>query len=325
VIAAPFRGGFFHSADRGDHWAPATGIQALPSHNVAVAPGRLYTLSLGLVEQRSDDEGLTWTPLPPLTDRSYRRFGEVFVIDPGTPSTIYAGFDETLARSTDGGDRWEAFPTPGCLRPRVLTLDPANPENLYVAGDIPQSCPFGPEACGVYRKLGSADWECIKGELPGIGLPIAAVDPFTPANLYTFFPDVILRSTDHGSHWSFLARIDFLASIALDPTRPGVVYAGYLGGTARSFDGGETWDLSSAGIPRSQFVSQLVVDPTAGATLYAATQEEVYRSDDEGRTWRRAAPGLGETVVHQVALDPIDPSIVFAATSGGGVLRLEQE
>jgi photosystem II stability/assembly factor-like uncharacterized protein len=327
VITAPFGGGFFRSADRGDHWTPARGIRALSSMHLAVAPGHLYTLSVtpGAVEQRSDDQGRTWSPLTPLTDRPFRRFGDIFVLDPKTPSTIYAGFNETLARSTDAGDHWDAFSTPPCLLPRFLTLDPVNPENLYVAGDIPLSCPVGPTACGVYRKLGSGDWECIKGELPGIGLSIAAVDPFTPSNLYAFFPGALLRSTDRGSHWSYIALINFLTSIALDPTRPGVVYAGFLRGTGRSYDGGITWDMASTGIPSNSYVEQLVVDPTDGATLYALTVEEVYRSDDEGRTWKRAAPGLGETIVRQIALDPTDPSILYAATAGGGVLRLEQE
>lgn len=326
VMANPFGGGLFRSTDGGDSWSPVSGMRARSALGLAVAPGpRLYAsvVSGQTPWLRSDDAGAGWTPLPAPEDPALRLVGPLFTLDPRAPSTIYASALRTLVRSSDGGDHWQAISTPPCLFPDSLTVDPVETENLYVAGQprVSSSCPIGTERCGVYRKLGKADWECIDGELPGVGVPVAAVDPFAPSHLYAWFPWVIYHSADRGAHWSLLAGIDFLSAIALDPTRPGVVYAGFLEGTGRSYDGGATWDLTSRGIS-NEFVHHLVVDPSDGRTLYAASQVQVYRSRDEGRTWRRAGLGLAETVIRSIALDPAE-RILYAATNGGGVLRLD--
>jgi len=327
VMAKPFGGVLHRSADGGESWRPVSGMRARSALDLAVAPGpRFYARVLFSQTPwlRSDDAGAGWTPLPAPEDPALRLLGSLFALDPRAPSTIYASTVRSLVRSSDGGDHWEAISTPSCLLPDSLTIDPVETGNLYVAGlpRVSSSCPSGTEACGVYRKLGWADWECIDAELPGVGVPVAAVDPFAPSHLYAWFPWVIYHSADRGAHWSLLAGIDFLSAMALDPTRRGVVYAGFLGGTGRSYDGGATWDLTSSGIP-GEFVKQLVVDPSDGRTLYAATLLQVYRSSDEGRTWQRAGEGLAETVINSITLDPTDLRMLYAATYGGGVLQLD--
>ena len=329
LLAQPFAGSLWRSGDRGASWSAVHGVRALSINHVAVAGGRVFVRggvpSSGAMF-RSEDGALSWQPLSPLDDRPYRSFGALFEVDPVHPATIYAGFTEVLARSDDAGDHFSPIESPPCIYPLELAIDPSDSGNLYLSGE-PRGAPgcptSGADRCATYRKLGAAAWECIDANLPLLGLPVAAVDPFDGAILYSFFPWVLLRSDDHGTHWKIVSGIDYLSAIAPDPTRPGVIYEGYLGGTGRSDDFGETWDLSHSGLP-GEYVVSLVPDPTRAGRVYATTLDNVWRSDDSGRHWRSVAPGLGETVVVELALDPDDPLRLYVATRGGGLLRLKQ-
>ncbi|HTD52810.1 MAG TPA: hypothetical protein VK780_07280, partial [Thermoanaerobaculia bacterium] len=55
-----------------------------------------------------------------------------------------------------------------------------------------------------------------------------------------------------------------------DPSQPSTLYAGTPRGILKSFDGGATWQSSSAGIP-SVRVQTIAIDPTTTSTLYAGT------------------------------------------------------
>lgn len=330
VLAQPLDGTFWRSANRGATWAAVHGIRALSMRQLATAPGgRVFALA-GVPSAgeafRSDDRGVTWHALAPLDDKPFRRFGNLFELDPSAPTTVYAGFTETLARSEDGGDHFAAIASPPCIYPGELAIDPTDSGNLYLSGDPRPAagCPAsGPARCATYRKLGAAPWECINAELPGLGVPVAAVDPFDGNVLYAIVPYVVLRSPDRGTHWSIVSGIDYLRTIATDPARPGVLYAGYLGGVARSDDSAATWDLTHTGLP-GEYVNRIVPDPVHTGRVYATTFNEVFRSDDSGAHWRRVAPGLEECIVNDLAIDPNDPTRLYVATFGGGVLRVKQ-
>ena len=55
-------------------------------------------------------------------------------INPTTPSTIYAGTDDGVFKSTNGGGNWSPVNTglPEYTRVRALAIDPVTPATLYV-------------------------------------------------------------------------------------------------------------------------------------------------------------------------------------------------
>jgi len=61
--------------------------------------------------------------------------------------------------------------------------------------------------------------------------------------------------------------------------------------------------------------------PTARARQHAFGDGLVFRSPDEGATWHAAAGGVGHRNVLAVAVDPIDPAVIYAGTFGGGVFK----
>ena len=139
-------------------------------------------------------------------------------------------------------------------------------------------------------------------------------------------PEVAPRTTFHGHHHPRLA---------VGGADPAIYVAG-AGGIFRSDDSGRTWSRRDRGLPPGRAdwydlpfpvarpVTAVAVDPREPATVYAATRPAaVYRSRDGGLSWRRVGGDIGELHVTALLVDPSDGT-VFAATYGGGILRLRQ-
>jgi photosystem II stability/assembly factor-like uncharacterized protein len=104
--------------------------------------------------------------------------------------------------------------------------------------------------------------------------------------------------------------------LAIDPARPGGLYAGGQN-VWRSSDGGITWHEKrhlSDNFPDSFGTS--AADPKV---VYVGLDDGLLRSDDEGRTWTKAAEGLPRRPwVAALAVDPRDAAVAFAAVISDG-------
>jgi photosystem II stability/assembly factor-like uncharacterized protein len=119
-------------------------------------------------------------------------------------------------------------------------------------------------------------------------------------------------------------------SLALDPFRPGGLYAGTSsGGILRTADGGATWTAANRGLhalasrpPVYPPVAALVVDPSRPRTLYASVLGAgVLKSRDGGAHWQPARAGLQSSNVEALVLDRSHPETLYAGTEGEGVFR----
>ena len=150
-------------------------------------------------------------------------------------------------------------------------------------------------------------------------------------------------------------------SLAIDPSNPATVYAGSAGGVFKSTDGGATWTAISSGLPgpRASLYSKplqapgtsvlaLVVDPSNTATIYSVVASAVagvsslgriFKSTDGGASWISSNTGLEgctlfpsgpctpsiiglkDTFVFSLAIDPINPTTLYAGTVPGGVFK----
>ena len=71
-------------------------------------------------------------------------------------------------------------------------------------------------------------------------------------------------------------------------------------------------------------VRSLTIAPSSHNILYAGTLvSTAFRSTDRGETWVGVAGGLQGLQVNALAVDPVDPNHVLAATTGGSVMSLQ--
>src|SRR5262249_37419301 len=112
---------------------------------------------------------------------------------------------------------------------------------------------------------------------------------------------VLVVADPHGAQaginvWTSHGPPGPVSALAVDPRRPGTLYAGTYGaGVFKSIDGGGTW--SATGLTNAKVGDAIVVafaiDPTTSTTLYARTARGgAFKSTDGGRTWDAVLPGV---------------------------------
>jgi photosystem II stability/assembly factor-like uncharacterized protein len=97
--------------------------------------------------------------------------------------------------------------------------------------------------------------------------------------------------------------------------------SGWGDGIYKSTDGGRTW--ANMGLPESGHIARIVTHPTNRDIVYVAVpgklwgpsaERGLYKTTDGGRSWQLVLKGDQDTGVTEVALDPSDANILYAAT-----------
>ncbi|MFN9213866.1 MAG: WD40/YVTN/BNR-like repeat-containing protein [Gemmatimonadota bacterium] len=97
--------------------------------------------------------------------------------------------------------------------------------------------------------------------------------------------------------------------------------SGWGDGVYKSEDGGRTW--RNTGLAAGRHVARLVTHPTNRDVVYAAVpgnlwapnpERGLYRTSDGGRSWQLVLAGNDDTGVTEVAMDPSNPDVLYAAT-----------
>ncbi|GEM_PF-1686129 len=119
-----------------------------------------------------------------------------------------------------------------------------------------------------------------------------------------------------------------ITALAIDTKNPSTLYAGTAGGALfKSINGGAAWFPANIGLTGE--VHALVVDPTTPNTLYAGTYGtygaygtygRVFKSTNGGVNWIPANTGLTDMNIQALAIDPSNPSTLYAG-SGSGLFK----
>jgi photosystem II stability/assembly factor-like uncharacterized protein len=144
----------------------------------------------------------------------------------------------------------------------------------------------------------------------------------------------VWKTTNSGTTWTPVFDKEGSYSIgwvALDPNDASVVWVGtgesnsqrsvgYGDGIYRSDDGGKNW--KNMGLKKSEHIGRVVVDPRDSKVVYVAAEgplwgpggdRGLYKTVDGGKNWKAVLTISENTGVVDVALDPSNPDIVYAA------------
>lgn len=144
----------------------------------------------------------------------------------------------------------------------------------------------------------------------------------------------VWKTLDAGATWKPIfdgQKVASIGAIAVAPSDPNVIYVGtgegdlrgnftWGGGVFRSRDAGATW--SPVGLADTRQIGALIVDPknpdvalvaAIGHGFGANTERGVFRTADGGKSWNRVLYKDEATGAIDVAFDPNDARIVYAA------------
>jgi photosystem II stability/assembly factor-like uncharacterized protein len=154
--------------------------------------------------------------------------------------------------------------------------------------------------------------------------------PVTDALQDTNATDLAFKSDDGANTWVVAQNrlaADDVRSLVVDPTTTSTIYAATDEGVFKTTDSGSTWRAANEGLTALD-VRALTIDPKNPLVLYAVGFADphdesggVLKSTDGGRSWSATSQSAG---VYSVSVDPLNPSIIYAAgksPKGGGVYK----
>ncbi len=160
-----------------------------------------------------------------------------------------------------------------------------------------------------------------------------------PKNKFEYYVGVasggVWKTVNDGTTWTPVFDGEGSYSIGwvtLDPNDPSVVWVGsgesnsqrsvaWGDGIYRSEDGGKSWN--NLGLKKSEHVGRMLVDPRDSKVAYVAAEgplwgpggdRGLYKTTDAGKTWKPVLTISENTGVVDVAMDPSNPDLLYAAS-----------
>lgn len=280
---------------------------------------------------------------------------------PARPNVFYIGaVDGGVWKTDDAGRTWQPiFDEQATQSIGAIAIAPSNPDIIYVGSGEGLHRPDLSVGDGIYRSADAGrTWKHL-GLSEAQQIPEIAVDPKDPNTVFAAVlghpyganPERgIYRSRDGGTTWQkvlFKDNDTGGSAVALDPSRPNVVYAalwqdrlgpwedknqfqGTGGGLFKSTDGGDTWRRLSEGLPANTSQVNFSISASRADRLYAvvATTEPgsyasaaglgVFRSENGGEDWERItndprpALRIGGGDLPIIRVDPTNPDVVYS-------------
>ncbi|HKE55349.1 MAG TPA: SBBP repeat-containing protein, partial [Pyrinomonadaceae bacterium] len=131
----------------------------------------------------------------------------------------------------------------------------------------------------------------------------------------------LFKTTNGAANWDpsdagFSGAV--ITSMAFDSFNSSTIYATADTGFFRSTNGGASW-IPLSTLPST--VNKLVADPVNMSILYAATNVGMFKSVDGGEHFSAINNGFVPSIARVVAIDPVDPFILYAASFGNSYFK----
>ncbi len=331
-------------------------LDGIPVFSLTVDPGNPQNVWVGTQNAKgiykSIDGGETWARkdggILEGDEISFRNFG----IHPTNSLLVFAGAEIATAtngiefnraqgviyKTEDGGEYWQPVWRGNSLV-RFILFDQTNPAVLYASTGIFDREAAEEHGVGILKSLdGGSNWVQINQGISNLFVGFLEMHPTnsqilfaaTGNNAWSYPPNSrmgeIARTTNGGAGWQRVLTNDLFTVVTISPSHPHVVYAG--SGTAfyRSDDGGDTWQKFwresencwgppgiRAGVPISA-----VVDPFDPNLLFVNNYGGGnFKSTNGAVNWVDASKGYSGAHLHQIALTPTNPSVVYVIGRSG--------
>ncbi|WP_420399604.1 WD40/YVTN/BNR-like repeat-containing protein [Flagellimonas sp.] len=145
----------------------------------------------------------------------------------------------------------------------------------------------------------------------------------------------VWKTINNGTTWKpiFDKQASYsIGCVTIDPNNPSTIWVGtgenvggrHVGfgdGIYVSHDEGKTW--KNMGLKSSEHLSKIIVHPENSNVIMVASQGPLwskggqrgfYKSADGGKTWRKTLGNNEWTGVTDIAMDPTNPDVIYAAT-----------
>jgi len=292
VEAAPGRGGFFRSTDRGVSWEKRSSYHSSGNYyqEIVCDPvdiDRVYSMDTFL--QVSDDGGTTWRALG---ERSKHWDNHAMWINPADPDYYLVGCDGGVYESFDRGRTWKFMTNLPVTQFYKVAVDNAEPFYFVYGGTQDNYSLGGPSRTTSAHGIVTSDWFTT---VTGDGFE-SAIDPDNP--------DIVYAQSQHGHLMRFDKRSGERMGIQPQPRAGEEAYVW-------------NWD------------APLLVSSHAPGRVYFAANK-VFRSDDRGDTWQVISEDLSRKIDRNTLevmgrVWPMDAVAKNASTSRyGAVVALDE-
>jgi photosystem II stability/assembly factor-like uncharacterized protein len=283
-------------------------------------------------------------------------------VHPTKPDVVYMASDNGgLFKTENGGDHWFSVSSNlGAYRLGSVTLDPLNPEVIYVAASTDYGAlTLGGATGEIYRSSnGGLSWEFVSDAMGFQNHNASIVISYDPANPGRFdrdqdnLSDVIFvgawtgpadppvggiwQSENEGETFIHLALEDrHITALRAFADDVNVLFVTtYEGQVYRSQDLGESWVDITGNMPLAH-PSDLAVLPNDKDILYVtcrwceAGEPPVWKTTDGGQYWQAASTGLDSNKIRgfpNILIDRFDTNTLYVTTTGaqdnrGGVYK----
>ena len=258
------------------------------------------------------------------------------------PNIAYAGSAGAVYRSTNGGTTWqkvsigeEGWGSPGVRAgfPIDFQIDPRDSDRIFANN-------YG--GGNFLSEDGGRTWKVASDGYTGAQVRAIAVDPTDSMAVYAAARSGLFRSTNGGDSWIGLNRppafhLEWNA-VVIDPSNPQHVLASNNWDPIilQSDNRGQTWSLAGERLQEGMAWRVIAFSPSDSRIVYAGSSAffsagvfddrmsaaGVYVSNNGGTTWNAANDALSaQANVIDLAVDPCDPQVVYAATGISGLIR----
>lgn len=246
-------------------------------------------------------------------------------LHPSDPNILYVVTQEGPLKTYDGGATWQKLFT-GMSQSRVLAIgiDPATPSTVYL----------GTKDDGVYSSYdGGRHWLSLRAGLDDVRVTAEVQQilfaPGPPKRVFLATAMGIFESDAEGTSWqkrmAGITNVLMVTALAVDASRPDVLYAGTSSGVYKTTDGTRTWKDVNTGMlqpdrvisSRALGVTALAIDPRRPDIVYVGTFDGLYKTVDGGRQWTRIGRDLVSQSINAIVVDPGDRADLYVSNREG--------